>query len=54
MKLFNAPSISIQELEARHELSVAAPGDLANEALKKEPVDRSGRQEIYISVEVIG
>ncbi len=42
MKLFNAPSISVQELEARHELSVVAPGDLATEAVKKDGDYRCG------------
>jgi len=54
MKLFNAPSISIQELEARHELSVVAPGDLATEAVKKEPVGRCTYEPDGILVEDIG
>ncbi len=53
MKLFNAPSISIQELETRHELSVVvAPGDLATEAIKKQPVGRCGYDQDF-PVEVV-
>ncbi len=42
MKLFSTPSISVEELEARHELSVVAPGDLATEAVKKDGDHRCG------------
>jgi|GEM_PF-1906367 len=51
MKLFNAPSISVQELEARHELSVVAPGDLATEAVKKDGDYRCGG-EVDVPIEV--
>ena len=41
-KVFTTPSLSIEELEARQELSVIAPGDMATEAVKKEGDGRCG------------
>ncbi len=41
-QVFNTPSISIEELESRHELSIVAPGDLATEAVKKDGEERCG------------
>ncbi len=57
MKLFSTPSISVEELEARHELSVVAPGDLATEAVKKDGDRRCGGDvdvPIEIPASVIG
>ena len=34
-EVFTKEGFNIQELEARHELSIVAPGDLAAEAAKK-------------------
>ncbi|NUO02990.1 MAG: hypothetical protein HUU01_20470 [Saprospiraceae bacterium] len=52
-QLFNAPSFSIEELEARQELSIVAPGDLATEAVKKDGDDRcDGDKEAPIDVTV--
>jgi len=39
-QVINTPSLSVEELETRHELSIVAPGDLATEAIKKDGDDR--------------
>jgi len=53
-KVFNTPSFSIEELEARQELSVVAPGDLATEAVKKDGDDRcDGDKEAPIDISAV-
>ena len=39
-KVFNAPALSIEELETRQELSVIVPGELGLEVKKKDPCVR--------------
>ncbi len=57
MRVFSTHEISVEELEARHELSVVAPGDLATEAVKKDGDRRCGGDvdvPIEIPASVIG